>query len=182
MLIAMPGMADPRFRKSLIYMCAHSEEGAMGIVVNKPAPGISFEELLKQVDVLPGEAPGANTPDVQIQFGGPVEMGRGFVLHSTDYYSDEATMIIGDEVGLTATLEILRAIADGSGPCEYLLALGYAGWSPGQLEMEIQANGWLNCSAKPMLIFDSDLDKKYYAALAHLGIEPSLLSSQAGHG
>ncbi len=181
MLIAMPGMSDPRFAKSLIYICAHSEEGAMGIVVNKPAPGISFEELLRQVDILPEDAPEGLIPDIQVHFGGPVEMGRGFVLHSTDYFSDEATMPIEKGVGLTATLDVLRAIADRSGPSDYLLALGYAGWSPGQLEAEIQANGWLNCDADPVLLFSRNLDEKYKAAFARLGIEPGRLSSDAGH-
>ncbi len=181
MLIAMPGMSDPRFVKSLIYICAHSEEGAMGIVVNKPAPGISFEELLRQVDILPEDAPEGLIPDIQVHFGGPVEMGRGFVLHSTDYFSDEATMPIEKGVGLTATLDVLRAIADRSGPSDYLLALGYAGWSPGQLEAEIQANGWLNCDADPVLLFNRNLEEKYKAAFARLGIEPGRLSSDAGH-
>jgi putative transcriptional regulator len=181
MLIAMPGMNDPRFSKSLIYMCAHSEDGAMGIVVNKPAPGITFAELLRQVEILPEGAPAGAALNVQVHFGGPVEMGRGFVLHSTDYFSNEATMPIDDGIGLTATLEVLRAIAEGRGPSDYLLALGYAGWSPGQLEAEIRANGWLNCEADPALVFARDLDEKYKAAFARLGIEPGSLSSDAGH-
>ena len=181
MLIAMPGMNDPRFSRSLIYICAHSEEGAMGIVVNKPAPGITFEELLRQVEILPEGSSAGAALNVQVHFGGPVEMGRGFVLHSTDYFSDEATMPIDEGVGLTATLDVLRAIAEGRGPSDYLLALGYAGWSPGQLEAEIQANGWLNCESDPALIFSSDLDGKYKAAFTRLGIEPGSLSTDAGH-
>ncbi|PLX44662.1 MAG: hypothetical protein C0605_02200 [Hyphomicrobiales bacterium] len=181
MLIAMPGMGDPRFVRSLIFICAHSEEGAMGIVINKSVSGISFEELLRQMEILPETAPEGSVPDMQVHFGGPVEMARGFVLHSADYFSESATLPISDHVGLTATLDVLRAIAEGCGPAECLLALGYAGWAPGQLESEIQANGWLTCDADMGLIFGPDLEAKYDSALASLGIDPSLLSSEAGH-
>lgn len=181
MLIAMPGMGDPRFVRSLIFICAHSDEGAMGIVINKPVTGISFEELLRQMEILPDAAPEGSVPNLQVHFGGPVEMARGFVLHSADYFSESATLPISDHVGLTATLDVLRAIAEGCGPSECLLALGYAGWAPGQLESEIQANGWLTCDADMSLIFGSNLDEKYDSALASLGIDPSLLSSEAGH-
>lgn len=181
-LVAMPGMADERFARSVIYICAHSADGAMGIIVNHPAQRVTFSEILVQLDVM--EVAGA-LPDqvgaVPVVKGGPVETGRGFVLHSSDYFVDNSTLPIADGVSLTATLDILRAIAEGKGPQRAVLALGYAGWSPGQLETEIQANGWLNCKADASLIFDPTLDNKYDRALAKIGIDPSLLSTEAGH-
>ena len=184
MLIAMPTMGDERFSRSLIYMCAHSSEGAMGIVVNQPAPHISFPDLLVQLEVindsdliqLPRRA-GA----VQVLKGGPVEPGRGFVLHSSDFFIENSTLTIDDGICLTATLDVLKAIANGNGPASALLALGYAGWAPGQLETEIQENGWLHCSADSDLIFGDDLVHKYERALRKLGIHAGMLSSEAGH-
>jgi putative transcriptional regulator len=184
MLIAMPGMGDPRFERSLIFMCAHSENGAMGIIVNKRAPMLSFGELLARLDITPAQER-IKVPDVvesmPVQFGGPVEPGRGFVLHTADYYSSDTTLPIDEGVALTATLDILRAIAEGSGPRRVLLALGYAGWGPGQLDDEIQRNGWLHCAADEDLLFGSDLDSKYAAALRKIGVDPSMLSGISGH-
>lgn len=184
MLIAMPGMSDPRFDRSVIFMCAHSDNGAMGIIVNKRAPMISFSELLERLDIMPQESRIRLPDDVQsmlVQFGGPVEPGRGFVLHTSDYFSADTSLPIDERVALTATLDILRAIAGGQGPRRSLLALGYAGCAPGQLEDEIQRNGWLSCAADEDLLFGSDLDSKYVGALHKIGVDPAMLSSQAGH-
>src|ERR1043166_9361833 len=184
MLIAMPTMRDERFARSLIYVCAHSSEGAMGIVVNQPAPNIRFSELLVQLEVIPADEliqlpPHAGV--IKVIKAGPVETGLGFVLHSADFFIENSTLPIDDSICLTATLDILKAIARGDGPASALLALGYAGWAPGQLESEIQENGWLHCSADPELIFGSDIDGKYGRALRKIGIDPGKLSSQAGH-
>ena len=184
MLVAMPSMQDERFRRSVIYMCAHSDEGAMGIVINRPAVDLSFSDLLVQLGIIQdGEAirlPQA-AERMNVLVGGPVERSRGFVLHSPDFFLDESTLPIDDGVCLTATVDILRAIARGKGPESAVLALGYAGWSPGQLEREIQANGWLNCPADPALIFGTGLDAKYDLAMRKIGIDPIMLSSEAGH-
>ena len=184
MLIAMPGMSDPRFDRSVIFMCAHSDNGAMGIIVNKRAPMISFSELLERLEIMPQESRIKLPDDVQsmlVQFGGPVEPGRGFVLHTSDYFSADTSLPIDERVALTATLDILRAIAGGQGPRRSLLALGYAGWAPGQLEDEIQRNGWLSCTADEDLLFSNDLDSKYLNALHKIGVDPAMLSSEAGH-
>lgn len=176
LLIAMPSMTDPRFERSVIYMCAHSAAGAMGLVINKALDQISFGDLIAQLGI-------ENVPtsgNVQVQFGGPVETGRGFVLHSPDYMRD-ATILISDDIALTATIDVLKAIATGEGPDRAILALGYAGWAPGQLEGEIQANGWLHCEADASLVFNLELDRKWTEAVAKLGIDPSLLSLDAGH-
>jgi putative transcriptional regulator len=184
MLIAMPSMRDERFARTLIYICAHSSEGAMGIVVNQPANNIRFPDLLVQLDVIADtdiiQLP-VSAGSVQVLKGGPVEPGRGFVLHSNDYFVDGSTLPIDDGICLTATLDVLKAIAKGSGPGSALLALGYAGWAPGQLETEIQENGWLHCSADADLIFGADTGKKYDRALKKLGIHAGMLSSEAGH-
>ena len=184
MLIAMPSMGDERFARSVIYVCAHSTEGAMGIVVNQPASNIKFPDLLVQLDVISDndliQLP-ASAGAVQVLKGGPVEPGRGFVLHSSDYFIENSTLPIDDGICLTATLDVLKAIAKGDGPGNALLALGYAGWAPGQLETEIQDNGWLHCSADPDLIFGSDVGNKYDRALRKLGIHAGMLSSEAGH-
>ena len=184
MLVAMPGMMDERFSRTLIYLCAHSPEGAMGIVVNKPAADLNFPDLLVQLDISP-EAERIRLPhrvgSMQVLMGGPVETSRGFVLHSPDFYLDQSTLPIDDGVCLTATIDILRAIAKGEGPSSAVLALGYAGWSPGQLETEIQANGWLNCPADPELIFKASVPSRYDLALRKIGIDPAMLSVEAGH-
>jgi putative transcriptional regulator len=184
LLIAMPVMSDPRFARSVIYLCAHSEDGAMGLVINQHASHISFPDLLQRLGIVPSESDEGLSDDalsMSIHVGGPVETGRGFVLHSSDYFANDSTLPIEDGVCLTATIDILKAIAGGTGPHRAILALGYAGWSPGQLESEIQANGWLNCPADLDLIFDPDVDAKYARALAKIGIDPSHLVSDAGH-
>lgn len=184
MLIAMPGMADPRFSRSVIYLCAHSDDGAMGIIINQHAPNINFCELLDQLNIASEEDAIHMPPTLQavdVHMGGPVETGRGFVLHSADYYLEESTLPINDGVNLTATLDILRAIATGDGPNKALLALGYAGWAPGQLENEFQSNGWLHCPANQDVLFESNIDKKYELALETIGIDPARLVNDSGH-
>jgi putative transcriptional regulator len=184
MLIAMPAMLDERFARSVIYICAHSSEGAMGIVVNHPAPNINFSDLLVKLDVIPA-ADVIRLPSragvIKVMRGGPVETERGFVLHSSDFFIDNSTLPINDGICLTATIDILKAIARGEGPASAILALGYAGWAPGQLENEIQGNGWLHCSADRELIFGADIGHKYDRALKKIGIDLGLLSSEAGH-
>ncbi len=184
MLIAMPSMRDERFARSVIYVCAHSSEGAMGIVVNQPASNINFSDLLVQLEVIPAAdliqlPPRAGL--VKVLKGGPVETGRGFVLHSSDFFIENSTLPIDDGICLTATLDILKAIARGKGPESAVLALGYAGWGAGQLESEIQENGWLHCPADQELIFGPDIEGKYGRALRKIGIDPGMLSSEAGH-
>ncbi len=184
MLIAMPGMADPRFSRSVIYLCAHSDDGAMGIIINQHASNINFIELLDQLNITSDEDAIHMPPSLQaieVHLGGPVETGRGFVLHSTDYYLEDSTLPINDGVNLTATLDILRAIAAGNGPDKSLLALGYAGWAPGQLENEFQSNGWLHCPANQDVLFDSNIDMKYQRALEIIGIDPARLVNDSGH-
>ncbi len=182
-LIAMPTMEDSRFDKSIIFMCEHTREGAMGIVLNKPMTGISFIDILKQLNLVNEDSEEEERDDkaVEIYRGGPVETGRGFVLHSPDYYIDQSTHIINSNISLTETLDILKAIHSGERPKDFLLALGYAGWSAGQLESEIQKNGWLHAEASHELVFNTDKNSKYTKALSSLGIDPVLLSMQAGH-
>jgi putative transcriptional regulator len=184
MLIAMPAMGDDRFARSVIYVCAHSSEGAMGIVVNQPAVNVSFPDLLVQLEVVPAsdliQLP-ESAGGVKVLKGGPVETGRGFVLHSADFFIENSTLPIDEGICLTATLDILKAIARGAGPASAVLALGYAGWAPGQLENEIHQNGWLHCTADPELIFGPDTDGKYTKALRKIGIDLGMLSSEAGH-
>src|SRR5436309_3772103 len=184
MLIAMPAMRDERFCRSVIYVCAHSSEGAMGIVVNQPAVNINFSDLLVQLEVIPAadliELP-PKAGLVKVLKGGPVETGRGFVLHSADFFIENSTLPIDNGICLTATLDILKAIAQGSGPQSAVLALGYAGWAPGQLETEITENGWLNCDADKELIFGADTEGKYEKAMRKIGIDLGKLSSESGH-
>jgi len=184
LLIAMPLMSDRRFARSVVYLCAHSEDGAMGLIINQRAPHISFPDLLERLGIVPsdtGDGLSNEKLSMSILVGGPVETGRGFVLHSSDYFANDSTLPIEDGVCLTATIDILKAIAAGEGPNEAILALGYAGWSPGQLESEIQANGWLNCPADLGLIFNPDVESKYTRAFAKIGIDPSHLVSDSGH-
>ena len=184
MLIAMPSIGDERFERSVIFICAHSADGAMGIVVNKPAEHITFPDLLERLDILPTGERINLAPEIlhkPVQVGGPVEGGRGFVLHTSDYFSDDCTLPIDDGVGLTATLDVLRAIAIGDGPRQAMLALGYAGWGPGQFEREFYQNGWLHCDPDETLLFDPDLGGKYERAMNKIGIDPRLLSHDAGH-
>jgi putative transcriptional regulator len=176
LLIAMPNMRDPRFEKTVIYMCVHNAEGAVGLVLNRQIDSITFPELLTQLNIEADDG----APALPIHFGGPVEMGRGFVLHSADY-GQTGTIMVGDLIGLTATVDILKDMAARRGPRHSLLALGYAGWGPGQLDSEIQQNAWLHVKADEELVFDSDLDTKWNRAIAKLGIDPSLLSGDAGH-
>jgi putative transcriptional regulator len=184
MLIAMPTMHDERFARSLIYVCAHSAEGAMGIIVNQPVANINFPDLLVKLDVIPAADRIQLPPQagaLKVLKGGPVETERGFVLHSNDFFMENSTLPIDDGVCLTWTLDILKAIARGDGPMSAILALGYAGWDAGQLETEIQGNGWLHCAADPELIFGAEIDRKYDKALRKIGIDPGMLSSEAGH-
>jgi putative transcriptional regulator len=184
MLIAMPAMGDERFSRSLIYICAHSSEGAMGIIVNHPAPNINFSDLLVKLNVIPSadviQLPG-RAGVVKVMRGGPVETERGFVLHSADFFIENSTLPIDDGICLTATIDILKAIARGDGPASAILALGYAGWAPGQLENEMQSNGWLHCTADSELIFGPDIRGKYEKALKKIGIDLGMLSNEAGH-
>ena len=178
LLIAMPQMQDPRFARSVIYLCTHGSEGAMGLVVNKflDNPPVTLSKLMEQLGIA---AEGLKA-DPRVHRGGPVEEGRGFVLHSADY-TEEATLVVGDNVALTATLDILRAIGRGEGPKRSLLALGYAGWGPGQLDAEMQANGWLHVDADETLVFDPNSKDKWQQALAKIGIDLTALSGDAGH-
>ncbi len=175
-LIAMPGMSDNRFQRSVVYVCAHNEEGAMGLVVNKLIDSLTFDELLQQLGIE-NPQPGQK---IDVHFGGPVESGRGFVLHSAEY-QQESTLQVDEHIAMTATLDILRDIAAGEGPKQHLFALGYAGWGPGQLDSELQANGWLTADANETLVFSAALDDKWDAAIKALGIDPSFLVTDAGH-
>jgi putative transcriptional regulator len=177
LLVAMPAMTDPRFAKSVIYVCAHSSDGAMGLVVNRMLEALTFPALLEQLGI---ETYPATDQPIHVLFGGPVETGRGFVLHSPDYRRD-GTLIVDTGVALTATIDILRAIASGRGPRRHLLALGYAGWGPGQLDSEFRSNGWLSVDADEELVFDANLDTKWARAMAKIGIDPRMLSDTAGH-
>jgi putative transcriptional regulator len=183
LLIAMPIMMDKRFARSVIYVCAHSSDGAMGIIINQRAENMDFPELMERLGLTasPQEDLAKRLTSRAVHVGGPVESGRGFVLHSADYQVNDQTLQIDASVCLTATIDILKAMVAGSGPDRSITALGYAGWSPGQLESEIAANGWLSCPADPDLVFSSDLDRKYNRALAKLGIDASHLVSDVGH-
>lgn len=176
LLIAMPGMQDARFARTVVYICAHNEDGAMGLVVNRLVGAITFPDLLRQLNIEPTKL----TEEIRIHFGGPVESGRGFVLHSCDYLQ-EGSLNVDGAVALTATVDILRDIAAGLGPKNRLMALGYAGWGPGQLDSEIQANGWLHANADENLVFGDELDSKWERAIATLGVDITNLSDAAGH-
>jgi len=177
LLVAMPQMPDPRFARSVIYVCTHSEEaGAMGLVINKLLGSLTMGELFVQLQIEPSGAVNARP----VHFGGPVEGGRGFVLHTADY-REEATLHVDGNIAVTGTLDVLRAIGKGRGPQRSLFALGYAGWAPGQLDAEMQANGWLSVAADDEIVFTSDHDGKWHKALAKLGIDLSMLSTDAGH-
>jgi putative transcriptional regulator len=181
-LIAMPGMKDDRFARSVIYVCAHSDEGAMGLIINQTQP-LRFPDLLVQLGIM-NEQEAIRLPpptrDFVVRNGGPVDRSRGFVLHSDDYMV-ESSLPVSEEICLTATIDILRAISSGRGPRMALMALGYAGWGAGQLEHEIAENGWLTCPANTDLLFDSDIDRKYDRILASIGIDLARLSHTAGH-
>jgi putative transcriptional regulator len=175
-LIAMPGMGDPRFAKTVILICAHSDDGAMGLIVNRPAPELTFGGLLDQLNI-PRVPEGR---DIHVHVGGPVERARGFVLHSPDYRAKGATMVVPGGFGMTATIDVLAAIARGEGPDEALIALGYSGWGPGQLETEIGRNDWLTADAPADLVFSGDDAKKWSSALRRMGIDPRTLSGASG--
>ena len=176
LLIAMPGIMDERFYKTVIYICAHSEDGAMGLILNHIMTGISFQELLEQLEI-----DGVTTSiDPPIHFGGPVDVGRGFVLHTNDF-KQEGTIEVDEKIFLTSTLDILKAIAKGDGPRKSLLALGYAGWSAGQLDEEIRANGWLQAPADDDLLFGADQRSKWEKSIAKIGINPVMLSGESSH-
>ena len=184
LLIAMPTMSDKRFARSVIYMCAHSNDGAMGLIINQRKRDLNFSSLLEQLDIVKTEKAFKVPPelmDMNVQVGGPVATRQGFVLHSDDYFANDATLPIDSNICLTATIDILKAIAAGKGPDRMMLALGYASWRAGQLESEIQGNGWLNCPADADLIFDRNLEFKYDRAMSKLGIDPSHFVSEAGH-
>lgn len=176
LLIAMPGMGDPRFEHSVVFLCAHSKEGAMGLIVNKPARDLTFDKLAEQL----GIARSAKAREIRVHFGGPVELARGFVLHTGEYAGTGSTLKVDERFGMTATVDILEAIAAGHGPSASLLALGYAGWGPGQLESEIGRNGWLTCDAAPELVFAEADGEKWTRALKTLGVDPVTLSPAAG--
>ncbi|MBV8456101.1 MAG: YqgE/AlgH family protein [Acetobacteraceae bacterium] len=176
MLIAMPAMADPRFAQSVIYVCAHTPDGAMGLVINRPLAKPSFDDLLRQLDVEP--VPPARR--IRLCAGGPVDNARGFVLHTADW-TGEGSLKVTDDLALTASLDVLKAIASGGGPKHGILALGYAGWGPGQLEAEITQNAWLSLPTDTQLVFGDDHDTKWRRAMAILKIDPLLLSEAAGH-
>lgn len=176
-LVAMPAMNDPRFAKTVVYICAHSSEGAMGLVINRTLEQITFPDLLEQL----GIESGPDCEEIRVHFGGPVESGRGFVLHSSEY-QHETTMMVDQAFALTATVDVLRDIAGGRGPRRSLLALGYAGWSPGQLDSELSENVWLTVPADDALLFSGDLDAKWQQAMGRIGVDLTMLSGEAGHG
>lgn len=176
LLVAMPGIGDPRFDGSVIFLCAHSEDGTMGLVINRTADGIAAHDVFDQLDIPASDL----SAPLDVLIGGPVETGRGFVLHSADYRTEMASMEVSDLFSMTASQDILVDIAHGRGPRARLLCLGYSGWGPQQLEQEIAANGWLICDASPEIVFDAQNGDKWNAALASLGISPALLSADAG--
>ncbi len=182
LLIAMPGIQDSIFQESVVFLCAHSDQGAMGLVINKPAPLMSFKDLLDEIEL------GAEIKDnvgeamtMRVMLGGPVENFRGFILHDSDYPVDSNSLAIGTGYRLTTTVEILRDIARGRGPRRKIVTLGYAGWAPGQLENEIQNNGWLHCDASEELVFADDASTKHLLAMRTIGVNPAMLSNQVGH-
>ncbi|MBV7407634.1 YqgE/AlgH family protein [Maritimibacter sp. DP1N21-5] len=176
LLVAMPGMGDPRFDHSVVFLCAYSDEGAMGLIINKEVPDVSLNDLLDQLDIDRGRA----SDGIRVHFGGPVEGGRGFVLHSSEYESSQGTLEVDETFGMTATKDILEDIARGTGPARSLTMLGYAGWGPGQLEGELQQNAWLTVDADMAIVFEPDLGTKWSRALGKLGIDPLVLSSEGG--
>jgi putative transcriptional regulator len=176
LLIAMPGMPDPRFAHAVIYVCAHGPNGAMGLVLNRMFGEATFPTLLQQLNIKPK----GDLPDLPIHYGGPVETGRGFVLHSSDYVREGVTRV-DENIAISATIEILQAIADGGGPERAMMALGYTGWASGQLDVEMKANGWLTAPADDEILFGRDVDGKWERALAKIGISPIMLSGEAGH-
>ena len=176
LLIAMPDMGDARFNRAVVFICSHSDEGAMGLIINKPSTDVKFDDLLDQLEIEKTVA----LIDVSVRLGGPVEHARGFVLHTSDYSDNESTLRIDRQFGMTATKTILHDIARGQGPDRCMLAMGYSGWAPRQLESEIAGNGWLVCDGVPDLVFGPDDPGKWVAALGSMGIDPLLLSAEGG--
>lgn len=177
LLIAMPGMGDPRFEHSVVFLCSHGDDGAMGLIINKVTPNVSLSDLLHQLEITPSDTAGA----LPVYFGGPVERVRGFVLHSPDYTSNLQTLKVSNKFSMTATVDILDDIAHDTGPQQALMMLGYAGWGAGQLESEIALNGWLTTEASDDLVYATKDPDKWAAALKTLGVDPLLLSANAGH-
>jgi putative transcriptional regulator len=178
LLVAMPGMTDKRFARAVIYMCVHSmDEGAMGLIINKPMPDVSFGDILQNLNIQPRSDICSN---IQVHRGGPVQTQLGFILHSSEYQKS-GTLLVDSEIALSTTTEILKAIAEGNGPTRNLMALGYAGWDSRQLDDEIKRNAWLNVPADADLLFSDDYDSKWNKAIAKLGISAHMLSSEAGH-
>ncbi|WP_425038061.1 YqgE/AlgH family protein [Primorskyibacter sp. S187A] len=176
-LIAMPGMGDPRFAHAVVYMCAHSDEGAMGLIINKPNDELRLGDLLAQLELAHNETHASRA----VYFGGPVETGRGFVLHTPDYRSPVATLEVTETMSMTATLDVLEELGAGKGPERFVMALGYSGWGPGQLESEIAENGWLTCPTDHALVFDTPDTAKWETALERIGVPALALSAEAGH-
>ena len=176
LLVAMPGMGDPRFERTVIFLCVHSPKGAMGLIINRPANDLRIADLMEQLEIQASD----HVPDSKVHLGGPVENVRGFVLHSGDYGDPTSTMKVSEQFGMTASLDILKDMAGGKGPANAILALGYSGWGPGQLENEIKANGWLTCAANSEIVFQKRDDDKWTAALKSIGIDPRLLSTEGG--
>jgi len=178
LLLAMPGMADPRFERAVIAMCAHDENGAVGVGIGQKRAGLRFRALLKQLDLDPGEA-----PDSPVHHGGPVEPNRGFILHSTDWGGQDTLQVNGaDSVlfAMTGTIDVLKAIAEGRGPSRWIASLGYAGWGEGQLDEEMTRHGWFASDASQELLFDTPTDERWAAAFKTAGVDPRLLSSETG--
>ncbi|MEZ5854171.1 MAG: YqgE/AlgH family protein [Hyphomicrobiaceae bacterium] len=184
MLLAMPTMPDKRFKRAVIYMCRHSDDGALGIIVNQHAGGLTMKKLLRQLKLTSADVATEHKAELArrlVHIGGPVATERGFVLHTDDFIDKRSTLKVAHGICLTGTVDVLKAIAGGKGPEKFLLALGYAGWDPGQLEEEIQGNGWLHCPANEDLIFADDIDTTYERALGTIGVDPGYLVSHAGH-
>ena len=178
LLLAMPGMSDPRFERAVIAMCMHDENGAIGVGIGQKRAGITFRGLLRQLDIDPGEA-----PDCAVHHGGPVEPGRGFVLHSTDWGGQDSVQVSGKDgaiFAMTGTIDILKAIAEGKGPSRWIVALGYAGWDEGQLEEEMTRHGWFAARTDPEILFETPTDERWAAAFKAEGIDPRLLTSETG--
>lgn len=176
LLIATPAIGDSRFARSVIFVCAHNDEHAMGLVLNKPMGALRLPDLLEQLGVKSS----ISVPDSPVRAGGPMEQDRGFVLHSDDFHLEDATVPVSDGVCLTATKEILAVLGAPDGPRTAMLALGYAGWGPGQLESELKQNAWLVCPARTDLVFDDTLDSLWTQALDSIGVDPRMLSPQSG--
>jgi putative transcriptional regulator len=178
LLLAMPGMADPRFERAVIAMCVHDENGAIGIGIGHKRAGIGFRGLLKQLDLDPGQA-----PDCAVHHGGPVEPGRGFVLHSTDWGGQDTLHVAGPDgeiFAMTGTIDVLKAIAEGRGPSQWIVALGYAGWGEGQLDEEMTRHGWFAAQGTPKILFDTPTDERWATSFKAEGIDPRLLASETG--